>query len=534
MKQCPKCSRGYLDETLNFCLDDGSWLVDATASLEEQTQILAVGSGAPEPQTMIFGTSSYAPTLEMARTTGGSKRPPKGGTQSNSIAVLPFAHLSSDPDDEYFCDGLADELINALAMIDDLKVVARTSAFSFKGKDTSISQIGSVLNVNNILEGSVRKSGDKLRITVQLINAADGYHIWSQRYDREMRDVFELQDEITLAVVDALKSKLLGEQKEDLLHRFTANTEAFHLYLQGRFYLNKYTTEQAFKAVDCFNAAIALAPDFAQAQAGLADALIMLTEMGPVPTHEAMPKAKAAAMKAIELDAELAEAHNSLGTVLLHYEYDFAGAEREFRTAIDLSPNNPLPRQSYGILLTEIERHREAEIQFAKMLEVDPLGVVGTWVYSFCLFLARRFDDSLAKALETLELDPSFGVAYLSVAFAYQMKGEYAMSAEAYAKCSEVMGYPQNAAYIRDNFALGWESFLRAMTSPDTPVTFSSYIIAVFFATLGDRDGAFAQLDASLAKRESHIIMMKSDPRFDSLRDDPRFQEILAAVGFPQ
>jgi adenylate cyclase len=451
---------------------------------------------------------------------------------STSIAVLPFAHLSSDPDDEYFCDGLAEELINALARIEKLKVVARTSAFSFKGKNIEISQIGNILNVKTILEGSVRKSGDRLRITVQLIDAADGYHIWSRRYDREMRDVFELQDEITLAIVDALKSKLLGDEKAELRHRFTANTEAFHLYLQGRFYVNKFTTGDAYKAVECFTEAIAIAPDFALAYAGLADSYIMLTEMGPMGPIEAMPKAKDAALKALSFDADLAEAHASLGMILQDYDYDFAAAEAEFQRAIELSPNNPIPRQSYGILLTELERHDEAETQFKKMLEVDPLSVVGNWIHSFCLFLARRFDDALERAKLTLELDPSFGVAYLSVAFAYQMKGEYAASVDAYCKCSEVMGFPQNAAFIRESFTGGWEEFLRSMTSSARPMTFSSYIIAVFFATLGDKDGAFAELEASFAKRESHIVMMKSDPRFDSLRGDPRFPDLLYRIGF--
>lgn len=288
----------------------------------------------------------------------------------------------------------------------------------------------------------------------------------------------------------------------------------------------------AFKAADCFRQAINIAPDFARAYAGLADSLIMLTEMGPMAPVEAMPKAKEAALKALSLDADLAEAHASLGMVLQDYDYDFDGAERAFLRAIELSPNSPIPRQSYGILLTELERHDEAEIQFTKMHEVDPLSVVGNWIHSFCLFLARRFDDALERAEKTLELDPSFGVAYLTVAFAYQMKGEYAKSAEAYAVCSEVMGSPTNAAYVRESFAGGWEAFLRAMTSADRPITFSSYIVAVFFATLGDKDGAFAELERSFEKRESHIVMVKADPRFDGLRGDPRFPDLLFRIGF--
>ena len=472
--------------------------------------------------------------------------PPSPSTTSadlNSIAVLPFAHLSSAADDEYFCDGLAEELINALAKVDRLKVAARTSAFSFKGKNANISDIGRTLNVRNILEGSVRKSGERLRITVQLVNAEDGYHLWSERYDREMKDIFAIQDEITVAVVDALKSKLLGDAPDknkqlaalvDDLKHYTSDVEAYQLYLQGRFYLNKFTTETSYKSLDYFNRAIATDENYAPAYAGLADAYIMLTEMGPLPPIEAMPKAKEMALRALELEPDLAEAHSSLGMVLQDYEYDFVGAETEFRRAIELSPNNPIPRQSYAILLTELERHDEADAQFKKAFDVDPLSVVGNWIHSFCLFLSRRYDESIDRAKRTLELDPAFGVAYLSLAFAYQMKGEYADSVEAYARCSEVMGFPANADYVRKSFEGEWDGFVKSMTTPNPnrPITFSHYIVAVFFAVLGDANGAFSELEASLAKRESHIVMMKSDPRFDTLRNDPRFREMLVRVGF--
>jgi tetratricopeptide (TPR) repeat protein len=185
--------------------------------------------------------------------------------------------------------------------------------------------------------------------------------------------------------------------------------------------------------------------------------------------------------------------------------------------------------------LTDLERHDEAEAQFRKALEVDPLSVGGNWIYSFCLFLARRYDDAIRRAQRTLELDPNFGVAHLSLAFAYQMKGEHKRSVESYARCSDVMGFPENANFIRESFKQGWEGFLRAMTSdgPERPKTFSAYIVAVFFATLGDADGAFRELDRSFSRRESHIVMLKADPRFDWLRDDPRFEQILDRIGFP-
>lgn len=540
MKHCPQCSRTYADETLNFCLEDGAWLEgdisDYPTEVIPQFGVSPSGGVGParnlyeNESTRLFSQNSVAAV------------PPEGGTP-NSIAVLPFAHLSSDPDDEYFCDGLAEELLNALARIDELKVAARTSAFSFKNKNINISEIGRALGVETVLEGSVRKSGDRLRITAQLINAADGYHIWSERYDREMRDVFEMQDEITAAVVKALKAKLLGKTDEpsdqmaaliEELKHHTRDVQAYQIYLRGRFFLNKFTTADAYRAVELFNEAIEVEPGFAPAHAGLADAFIMLTEMGPMPAHEAMPKAKQAALKALELDEMLAEAHASLGMVMLEYEYDFKGAETQLRRAIEISPNNPIPRQYYAILLTELERHAEANVQFQKMYEVDPLSVVGNWIHSFCLFLARRYDESLERASKTLELDSNYGVVYLTIAFVYQMKGEYEPSVEAYARCSEVMGFPENAAFVRESYKDGgWKGFLNAMLTRGRPMTFSSYIVAVFAAVLGDRDRAFEELEASYEKRESHIVMVKADPRLDGLRDDPRFSELLKKIGFP-
>lgn len=528
MKRCPKCLRTYADETQNFCLDDGAWLTDEPVSDEPLTAVLPQGAfAAPEPQTRLFNTHSNEMTISMS------------GYQPTSIAVLPFAHLSSDADDEYFCDGLAEELINELAQIPELKVVARTSAFSFKGKNVDIVQIGNLLNVKTILEGSVRKSGNRLRITAQLINVADGYHLWSSKYDIEMRDIFDVQDEITGAIVSALKLRLLGDSGDDIgplldeLKTHSAEVEAYQAYLRGRFFFNKFTTDGAFKAIEFYQQAIALDSQLAAAYAGLAYAHIMTTEMGPVPSLEAMPRAKDAALKALSLDETSADAHGALAMILNDFDYDFVAAEARFRRAIELSPNNSVPRQSYGLLLAQLERHDEAERQFRKALEVDPLSVAANWVYSLCLFLARKYDESLERAQVTLELDPEFAVAYLSLAFVYQMRGDYDSSVDAYARCSEVMGIPENTAFIRRSFDNGWNSFLHAMTGPGRPSTFSSYIVSVFATASGDLDRAFAELEIALANREPHLVMLKADPRQDGLRNDPRFNEMVKRIGFP-
>lgn len=533
MKRCPTCARVYSDERQNFCLDDGAWLVDESVTPDQVTAILpSFDANSLEAQTRLFQADpSRAMTISMS------------GYSPNSIAVLPFAHLSNDPDDEYFCDGLAEELINALSRVDDLKVVARTSAFSFKGKNIDIAQVGAILNVNNVVEGSVRKFGERMRINVQLINTADGYNIWSDKYDTEMRDIFDVQDEISRSVVKALKTKLLGaeEKPHEILESFEElkqnahDVEAYKHYLRGRFFLNKFTPDNFYKALDCFNEALAIDPNYPDAYAGLADTQMMLTEMGPVPPHEAMPKAKEAALKALDLDNELSEAHSSLALVQQDYEYDFEAAEKSYLRSIELNPNSSLAHQGYALLLAQLGRHDEAREEFKQALAVDPLSVVGNWVYSFGLFMARRYDRCIEQANRALELDPNFPAAYLSLAFAYHMKGGYAESVEAYAKCNELGGSVETAKIIRESFCNGgWQGFLQTMAAPDGPFGITAYIVAVTRAALGDAEGAIDKLEESFERREPHIVMMKVDPRFDDIRDHMRFKTLIEKLGFPQ
>ncbi len=531
MKRCPQCRLDYSDDSLFYCLADGSPLVQGLpgpTNSGEPTTLRMAGLGAASPAQT---SDPNAVTVSMS------------GLVPNSIAVLPFSHLSSDPDDEYFCDGLAEELINALSRIEGLKVVARTSAFSFKGKNLDVSQVGSILNVANVVEGSVRKSGERMRISVQLINAADGYNIWSEKYDTEIRDIFDVQDEITLSVVNALKSKLLDKPRQnddrmtglidDLKHHVHA-VEAYQLYLRGRFLFSKFNEPDLYRALECFEQAIAIEPDFAEAYSGVADVYMWLTELGPLAPLEGMPKAKDAALKAIELDPGLSEAHTSLGIVLQEFDYDFARAEQEYIRAIALNPNNALAHQMYGALLAQLGRSDEANRQFENSLMLDPLSPMGSWIYPFGLFLERRYDDSMMRANKILELDGSFAAAYLILSFDHQMKGDLEASKENYCRFLELFGLTPIAAEARAGHdAGGWPGFLRAMTASHVRTAVTSYISAVFFTALGDKEAAIRCLEESLEKREGHIVMLNVDPRFDDLRPDPRFQKIIETVGFP-
>jgi adenylate cyclase len=313
MKHCPTCNRVETNAALMFCRIDGARLVAGVSPTSESATI-ALPSSTPSEDLV----------------TGRLPNPP-------SIAVLPFVNMSNDPENEYFCDGLAEELLNALAKINALKVTARSSAFSFKGRNVEVSDIARVLNVGAILEGSVRKSANRLRITVQLVDSTDGYHLWSERYDREMKDIFAVQDEITLAVVDALKLKLLGDQKDVVLKRYTKDSAAYQAYLKGRFHWHKRSLDGLNLSKDYFKYALELDPGYALAYAGLADsyAVLGIAEYGILSPSEATPQAKAAALKALEIDPTLAEAQSTLAHVRGFYEWDWDGAEADFKDRTD-------------------------------------------------------------------------------------------------------------------------------------------------------------------------------------------------------
>lgn len=550
MKRCPQCGREY-DLTMSFCLDDGSELLYGPAS-SSRSESPASGvptgaspSGLPsaggqldEPPTAIIATAGSKPRTE---TFLSSDRPVE--STFNSVAVLPFAHLSSDPDDEYFCDGLAEELTNALGKLDDVKVVGRTSAFAFRGKDLGVSQIARILGVDHVVEGSVRKYGERMRITVQLVNAADRFQVWSEKYDAEMRDLFDVQDKITLSVVSALKNKFqqssasLGEKAAELIEEFrhhASSVEAYQIYLRGRFYFNKLTPEGFYLALDCFRKALEIDPGFAAAHAGIADAHVFSAELGPVPPREAMPKAKQAALDALAIDPSNAEAHATLAFILQEFDFDFAGSEVEYRKAIELNPNSPVAHQYYGALLSQLSRPAEAEREFRRANELDPLSPSSNWVYPLGLFFAGRYDESIKRTRRLLELDPNFPAAHLVASFSYQMKEDHDSFVDSYTRFLDLCGVGELASIGRRSFESGgWIAFLRAMTSPEARPLITSYITAVFYEALGEHEPALAMLEDSLEKREGHMVMLDVDPRFAALRDDGRFRDILRRVGFP-
>src|SRR5271167_992825 len=342
-----------------------------------------------------------------------------------SIVVLPFANMSSDPENEFFADGITEEIINALAQIEDLRVAARTSAFSFKGKQIDLRTVGESLNVTTILEGSVRKSGNRLRITAQLINVADGYHIWSERYDRALEDIFEVQDEIAKTIANRLKVTLRAEKQEPLVRAGTKNLEAYQLYLKGRFHWNERNVDGFQKAVGYFLEAIEKDPGYALAYAGLADAYNLASFLNVFPPTEMMPKAKAAAAKALEIDDDLAEAHVSLAYANFTYDWDWTASGKQFAQALALNPAYVSNHYYYPFYLSALGRFREALAMANRALDLDPASPAASHLLAVVLYLSRQFDRAIEECHKTLEMDPKYAVAQAVLAQAYAGKGLY-------------------------------------------------------------------------------------------------------------
>ena len=450
-----------------------------------------------------------------------------------SIAVLPFEDQSPNKDQEYFCDGLSEELINRLTNIESLRVPAKTSSFFFKGKGSSIQEIGKVLNVNMILGGSLRKAGNKLRITVQLVNVIDGYTIWSNKYERNLEDYFALWDEISLAIVDNLKIKLLGEERAKLVKRHTENLEAYNLYVRGRYFLDKGTEEDMEKSLDYFQQAIEEDPTYAPAYVGKADCYIILADFGYLSSKEAYPKVRAAAEKALEMDNTLAGAYASLGYVKYRYDWDWAGAEKDFKRALDLDPNYGYAHLSYSLYLSDMGRHDEAIKEAKRGLESDALSLDFNNVLGWILYEASRYDRAIEQLQNLLEIDQNYWVAHENLARAYAGKGMYKKAIVEAQKAIELSGRNKTAiATLGYIYALAGRKdkarkVLDDLLELSKKEHVSSFWVAIVYTYLGQKDQAFEWLEKAYEEHEVYLSLLKVIPLLDSLRSDPRYKALL-------
>lgn len=457
-----------------------------------------------------------------------------------SIAVLPFLDLSPKKENEYLCDGISENLISSLSAIQDLRVPARTSAFSFKGQEQDIREIGHKLNVETVLEGSVQISGERLRVTVQLINVADGFHLWSEKFDREQGDLFAIQDEIAEAVVRTLKVEYLGENGTHFIKHRPANAEACDLYLRGQFFWNKRDKESLEKAIEYFKKALERDPEYAPAYAGLADAYVVLGSNRFYPPGEAYPKAKAAALRALEIDENLPQARTSLAAVKSDYDWDFSGAEIEYKRALELNPNYATARHWYALLLSDLGKHEEAisEINFAQRL--DPLSSRINANVGLILYNARRYDQALEELKKALEIDPCHVSTYEYLGLVYSQTGNYKEAIKSMERAIEFGGNPADIdidlayVYARSGNMMESRKILARIKESRKSSFVSPASIAAIYGVLGEKDEASDWLEKAYAERDPVLLELKSEPRFDRLRTDPRFLAFLKRVGLSE
>jgi TolB-like protein/Tfp pilus assembly protein PilF len=471
-----------------------------------------------------------------------TKEQPSTEKPQPSIAVLPFTNLSADKEQEYFCDGMAEEIINALSQVEDLRVVARTSAFSFRGKEIDIREIGKKLNVRTLLEGSVRKAGNRVRITAQLINVSDGYHLWSERFDRDLADVFAIQDEISLTIVDKLKVKLLGDEKEKLLRRYTQNLEAYDLYLKGRYHWNRRTPEALRKAMVHFEQVIQKDPNYALAYAGLADCYSCLAQVYALPPKEALPKAKALAKKALEIDETLAEAHTSHALVLGWFDWDWVEAEKELRRAIELNPNYATAHHWFAFgLLMNLGRTSEAIEEINRALELDPLSLIINTAAGYVYLAVGREDKAIEQAEKILDMDSTFGFAYMILSDVNKRRGKYDEAVEGTLKVDSFYGLlsQQEVAILREAYASsGWTDYLRRrleiMHSKAEQGRVLYYEIALLYACLDETEKAIEHLEKAYQEHDFNLSRLPTNDDFRKLRSNPRFVQLIKKMGFPE
>ncbi|NIM59022.1 MAG: protein kinase, partial [Candidatus Aminicenantes bacterium] len=454
-----------------------------------------------------------------------------------SIAVLPFKDLSPQKDQEYFCDGMSEALINAMTNIKELKVIARNSAFSFKGKEQSLSEMGKKLNVGTVLEGSVQKVGNRLRITAKLINVEDGVNLLSEMYDREMQDVFTIQDEISLAIIDKLKVQLLGDEKVRLVKRHTENLEAYNLYLKGRYFWNKRTDEEINKAVEYFERAIEIDPKFAPAYAGIADSYISLAWLDYLSPRVAYKRARKEALKAIEVDDTVGEAYVSLANIKAWLDWDIPGAEQEFKRAIVLNPSNAEAHHQYSHLLAAAGRFEEAIDEMKQALELEPLSIIINSCMGQTLYFARKYDEAIEQLQKAIEMDPNYhdpqswrGMAYIEKGMpekAIEKLQKDAPSIGITTRWIAAIGYAYAELGRRDE-ALRIIDQLKNLSAKRSV---DPYFISWIYASLGQKDPAFDWLNKAIDARSGFIVYLNVDPVFDSIRSDPRFKDLLSKAG---
>jgi TolB-like protein/Tfp pilus assembly protein PilF len=481
-----------------------------------------------------FDKFVLAPRREAGLVASALPNESKSVIDVKSIAVLPFVNMGADKTDEYLSDGVSEELIIALSKITGLKVKARTSSFAFKNKNEDIQKIGELLHVSHLLEGSVARAGNKLRITAQLIQASNGNHLWSDTYDREMQDIFAVRSEVAQHVALTLKVRLLGEEKERVDKKPTENLEAYKLYLRGRYFWNKRTPDGIKQAIEQFQQSIDRDPNFALGYAGLADSYIALTFYNFAAPHEAMPKAKESALKAMALDDTVAEPHASLGNILMNYDWNWPAAEKAFKRSIELKPDYATGHEWYAIhYLIGMGRLDDAVEEMKKALELEPASLIMNTFMGATLYYAGRYDAAIDQCRRTIEMDPNFAVAHWHLGLAYEQKQVFDAAIEEFKKATSLSGgsplmkAAPGRAYAESQKQPEAKKILNELNELSKQEYVSSYEVATIYVALGDSEQAFQFLEKAYAEHSFHLIRLNVSPYLKPIRSDPRFQDLV-------
>lgn len=457
-----------------------------------------------------------------------------------TVAVLPFKPLVSENRNESLEMGMADTLITKLSNFREIQIRPMSAVRKYAGIEQDAVAAGREQKVDAVLDGQIQKSDEKIRVTVRLVRVEDGATIWTNQFDEQMTDIFTVQDSISERVAGVLVLKLSGEEKRQITKRDTENAEAYQFYLLGRYHLNRLTDDGFVKGRDYFQQAIDKDPNYAPAYAGLADAYNRLSGFNAISPKEGFPKAEAASLKALEIDENLAEAHNSLGTVKFFYERDWSAAETEFRRAIEINPAYSDARQIYSYFLSAMGRFDEALAEMKRAQELDPLSLEKLAGIGEVLYLQRRYDQAIEQFRKTLEMDPNSGFAHWAIGNAYVQKAMYNEAVAEYQKAIALSGdSPDEPAMLGFAYALSGKSReARQVIDELKKRSQQSYIspttIAVIYGGLGENDAAFEWLEKAYREQDSLLVLLKVEPMFDGIRNDPKFTELLRRVNLPQ
>ena len=476
--------------------------------------------------------------------TSANTRPAKSPTLATpivpekSIAVLPFTNMSANQENAFFADGIQDEILTNLANIADLKVISRTSVMAYKNSATrNIRQIGLQLGVAHLLEGSVQRAANHIRVEAQLIDARTDAHQWAERYDRDLADVFSVETEIARAISEQLQAKVTGEEEQAITKVPTTNVEAHELYLKGRYFWNKRTGSDLRTAIDYFNQAIDTDPTYAFAYAGLADCYSRFSfDVGSLSPKEAMPKAKAAALKAVELDDTLAEAHTSLAFIMMNYDWDWTGAGKEFKRAIELRANYDVAHHWYSHYLTVLGRTEESLVESKRALELNQLDLNINVHLGWHYLYAHQYDQAIEQFRKTLEMDPNYSLAHWYLGLSYEQKKMYAEATAELGKARELLkGNMILEGDLGHLYAVSGKTdqareVVDELQNSSKPQYDWPYSIALIYAGLGEKDRAIEWLQKAYEERSDWIIYLGVEPRLESLRSDPRFQRLASLI----